>query len=221
MQPRKLITISGPTAIGKTSFSVAFAKHLACPILSGDARQFYKEMEIGTAVPTIEEKQDVPHYFIQHKSIHEKYSVGDFENEAIDKINSLFKKNNTLILVGGSNFFTHSVINGLDEFPKISDEITNFWKNSFKKYGIEQLQKELKKYDFEYYKKVDLNNHVRLIRALSVCQAGSKKYSQYLGSKNKKRLFETIQIELILPRELLYKKINDRVDEMIKKGLIN
>ena len=131
------------------------------------------------------------------------------------------KKKNNLILVGGSNFFTHSVINGLDEFPKITDEITNFWKNSFKKYGISQLQKELKKYDFEYYKKVDLNNHVRLIRALSVCQAGNKKYSQYLGSKNKKRLFDTVQIELILPRELLYEKINDRVDEMIKKGLIS
>jgi len=221
MTKPKLIVINGPTAIGKTRFSTQLAKLLKTQIISSDSRQFYKEMSIGTAVPTSEERDNIEHYFIQHKSIHEKYSVGDFENEAIDKINSLFKKNNTLILVGGSNFFTYSVINGLDEFPKIADEITNFWKNSFKKYGISQLQKELKKYDFEYYKKVDLNNHVRLIRALSVCQAGNKKYSQYLGSKSKKRLFETIQIELILPRELLYKKINDRVDEMIKKGLIN
>ena len=140
MTKPKLIVINGPTAIGKTRFSIELAKLLKTQIISSDSRQFYKEMSIGTAVPTNEERHNIKHYFIQHKSIHEKYSVGDFENEAIQKINSLFKKNNTLILVGGSNFFTHSVINGLDDFPKISDEITNFWKNSFKNYGIKQLQ---------------------------------------------------------------------------------
>ena len=124
----KLIVINGPTAIGKTRFSIELAKLLKTQIISSDSRQFYKEMSIGTAVPTNEERHNIKHYFIQHKSIHEKYSVGDFENEAIDKINSLFKKNNTLILVGGSNFFTHSVINGLDEFPKICYFISNFRK---------------------------------------------------------------------------------------------
>jgi tRNA dimethylallyltransferase len=220
MQPRKLITISGPTAIGKTSFSVALAKHLACPILSGDARQFYKEMEIGTAVPTIEEKQDVPHYFIQHKSIHEAYSVGDFEKDAIRLLNTLYRDHELVILVGGSNLYTNAVVHGLDAFPEVPDHVSTKWQKEFESKGLSFLQDALKRLDPAYFKSVDVQNHVRLLRALGVCTASGKPYSSFLGKPKKSRLFETISIELTMSREELYKRINTRVDIMIANGLV-
>ena len=220
MQRPKLLTISGPTAVGKTSFAIALAKQLNCAILSSDARQFYKEMHIGTAVPTDQEQKAVPHYFIQHKSIHNLYTVGDFERESISLLKELFDKNNFAILVGGSNLYTNAVVNGLDEFPDVSTEIKRDWQQAFEQNGIAYLQDELKRLDATYYTTVDLNNHVRLLRALAVCTASGKPYSSFLGQPKKERDFDVVSIEITMPREKLYTRINTRVDKMVANGLI-
>jgi tRNA dimethylallyltransferase len=220
MQRPKLVTISGPTAVGKTSFAVALAKQLGCPILSSDARQFYKEMQVGTAVPSTEEQQGVPHYFIQHKSIHEPYTVGDFERDAIKLLEDLFKKHDVVILVGGSNLYTDAVVNGLDVFPEVPEEIKHHWQQAFEQKGIEFLQNEIQRLDPSYHSSVDLQNHVRLLRALGVCTASGKPYSSFLGQPKRARNFDVVSIEITISREKLYSRINSRVDIMIAKGLV-
>jgi len=220
MQRPKLVTISGPTAVGKTSFAVALAKQLGCPILSSDARQFYKEMQVGTAVPSTEEQQGVPHYFIQHKSIHEPYTVGDFERDAIKLLKDLFKKHDVVILVGGSNLYTDAVVNGLDVFPEVPEKIKHHWQQAFEQKGIEFLQNELQRLDPTYHSNVDLQNHVRLLRALGVCTASGKPYSSFLGQPKRARNFDVVSIEITMCREKLYSRINSRVDSMIAKGLV-
>ncbi|MDG1822040.1 MAG: tRNA (adenosine(37)-N6)-dimethylallyltransferase MiaA [Flavobacteriaceae bacterium] len=221
MNRPKLITISGPTAVGKTTFAIALAKALNCSILSGDSRQFYKEMHIGTAVPSEEELNQVPHHFIQHKSIHDVYTVADFEKEALDVLESLFSNNQTAILVGGSNLYTDAVVHGLDKFPEVSNEISTYWKDAFSTKGINFLQESLKKLDPQYYTVVDLQNHVRLLRALGVCKATNKPYSSFLGQTKTARNFDVLSITLNMPREQLYERINSRVELMITSGLID
>lgn len=221
MNRPKLITISGPTAVGKTTFAIALAKALNCSILSGDSRQFYKEMHIGTAVPSEEELNQVPHHFIQHKSIHDVYTVADFEKEALDVLESLFSNNQTAILVGGSNLYTDAVVHGLDKFPEVSNEISAYWKDAFLTKGINFLQESLKELDPEYYTVVDLQNHVRLLRALGVCKATNKPYSSFLGQTKTTRNFDVLSITLNMPREQLYERINSRVELMITSGLID
>lgn len=216
----KLITISGPTAIGKTSFAVALAQHLHCPILSSDSRQFYKEMSIGTAVPTAQEQKGVSHYFIQHKSIHDLYSVGDFEKDALSLLDTLYLNNDVVILVGGSNLYSDAVTNGLDDFPDVSESIKRHWQQVFKEKGIEFLQETLKRLDPDYYTIVDQKNHVRLLRALGVCKASGMPYSTFFGQPKKTRSFDVVSIELTMPREKLYERINLRVDNMVGAGLI-
>lgn len=220
MQPPKLITVSGPTAIGKTAFGVALATLLDCPVLSSDARQFYKEMRIGTAVPTTEEMRGVPHYFIQHKSIHEPYSVGAYEKEAIKVLDELFKIHDVVVLVGGSNLYTDAVVNGLDIFPEVSEEIRIKWQDEFDLNGLKHIQQALSELDPAYYRAVDIQNPVRLLRALGVCSASGKPYSSFLGQPKEKRRFDTISIELTMPRETLYTRINKRVEMMIANGLL-
>ena len=221
MNRPKLVTVSGPTAVGKTAFAIALAKALNCPILSGDSRQFYKEMSIGTAVPSEEELNQAPHYFIQHKSIHDTYTVADFETEALGVLDSLFVKTQTTILVGGSNLYTDAVVHGLDTFPEVSKDITAYWKDAFSTKGIDFLKESLKELDPEYYTVVDLQNHVRLLRALGVCKAADKPYYSFLGQAKKSRSFDVISLTLNMPREQLYDRINTRVDMMIAAGLID
>lgn len=221
MNRPKLVTVSGPTAVGKTAFAIALAKALNCPILSSDSRQFYKEMSIGTAVPSEEELNQAPHYFIQHKSIHDTYTVADFETEALAVLDSLFARTKIAILVGGSNLYTDAVIQGLDTFPEVSKDITAYWKDAFSTKGIDFLQESLKELDPEYYKVVDLQNHVRLLRALGVCKAADKPYSSFLGQTKKSRSFDVISLTLNMQREQLYDRINTRVDMMITAGLID
>tara|TARA_A100001011_G_scaffold151870_2_gene160296 strand:+ start:5891 stop:6805 length:915 start_codon:yes stop_codon:yes gene_type:complete len=221
MKRPKLIVISGPTAIGKTSFAVTLAKYLGCAVLSSDARQFFKEMQIGTAVPTVKEQQGVKHYFIQHKSIHESYTVGDFEKDAIRLLNSLFETSEVAILVGGSNLYSNAVVHGLDDFPDIPKDISAEWHNIFETKGLRYLQDELKRLDPVYFKVVDTQNHMRLLRALNVCTASGKAYSSFLNQPKKERSFKTISIELTMPRERLYDRINTRVDHMIENGLLD
>ncbi|MGB3454079.1 MAG: tRNA (adenosine(37)-N6)-dimethylallyltransferase MiaA [Moheibacter sp.] len=215
-----LISISGPTAIGKTGLSVFLAKSIDTEIISCDSRQFFKEMKIGTAVPTAEEMEGVPHHFIGHLSIFDDYSVGDFEKDAISKIEELFKKYDRLIMVGGSGLYEKAVIDGLDEFPEVDKKYREQLNLEFGESGIEKLQNELKTADPEYYKTADIQNPVRLIRALEIFRATGQKFSSFRIGQKTERNFKLIKIGLELPREELYERINKRVDLMMEAGLL-
>lgn len=215
-----LISISGPTAIGKTGLSVFLAKSISVEIISCDSRQFFKEMKIGTAVPTAEEMEDIPHHFIGHLSIFDDYSVGDFEKDAISKIDELFKKYDRLIMVGGSGLYEKAVTDGLDEFPEIDKKYREQLNLEFSESGIEKLQNELKSADPEYYKTADIQNPVRMIRALEIFRATGQKFSSFRIGQKTVRDFKLIKIGLELPREELYERINKRVDLMMEAGLL-
>ena len=216
---KNLIYIAGPTGVGKTVFSIELAKKLNTEIISCDSRQFYKELEIGTCPPTKHQLKEIKHHFIHNKSIHDRYNVGLYEKDAIDKINKLFEDNEYLILVGGSGLYADSVLYGIDEFPEIPektrDEITSIYKDK----GISYLQEELKNLDREYYEIVDINNHSRIIRALEIIKFTGNKFSSLRKHTKKKREFKTKVILLECPREVLYNRINRRVDIMISNGL--
>ena len=216
---KNLIVIVGPTAIGKTGLSIKLAKHYNCEIVSADSRQFYQEMSIGTAKPTAQEMDGIPHHFINNISIHQNYTAGDFEKEAIKLLKQLFLKNDTVVLVGGSGLFVNAVCHGLDEIPS-NLEIRNQLMNEFEKDGLESLQKELKTADPKYFEEVDIQNPHRVIRALEVCRTSGKPFSQFLNKQPKKRPFKSIWIGLNLDRETVYENINSRVDLMIKNGLL-
>jgi tRNA dimethylallyltransferase len=217
---KKLITISGQTASGKTNLSIRLAQNLNCSIISCDSRQFYKEMSIGTAVPSQLELSKANHYFIHHKSVKDNYTVGDFQNDALKLIENLFKKDNYIILTGGSGMYMDAIVNGIDTFPKIKLGVRELLNEKHNSRGILFLKNKLKELDPEYYDMVDVNNHRRLIRALEVCISTGKPYSSFLNKKNKKHDFESVNFCIKVDRELLYKKINYRVDKMISDGLI-
>lgn len=217
---KKLITISGQTASGKTNLSIRLAQNLNCSIISCDSRQFYKEMSIGTAVPSKLELSKANHYFIHHKSVKDNYTVGDFQNDALKLIVNLFKKDDYIILTGGSGMYMDAIVNGIDKFPKIKLGVRELLNEKHNSRGILFLKNKLKELDPEYYDIVDVNNHRRLIRALEVCISTGKPYSSFLNKKNKKYDFESVNFGIKVDRELLYKKINYRVDKMISDGLI-
>ena len=220
MSIKTLIYIAGPTGVGKTKLSLEIAKLFDTDIISCDSRQFYKEMNIGTAVPTSEELNEVQHHLIQHKSIHDKYTVGDFEKEAIKTLDFLFKKKDNVIMVGGSGMYADSLMFGLDSFPKISPEIRNQIELFYKSHGLKGLQELLLQKDPKYYTRVDIKNPTRLIRAIEVCIASEKPYSSFLGKEKKPRNFVSKMVILHRPRKDLYERINHRVDQMIEVGLI-
>lgn len=221
-----LITIIGPTAIGKTSLSIALAQHFGCEIISCDSRQFFKEMKIGTAVPSDDELAAAPHHFIQNKSILEHYSVGDFEKEALEKLDELFEKNNIQIMVGGSGLYVDAVLKGFDEFPDIDEDIRTEINSKFDALGIEFLQDKLKELDPYYYKKLEkensqtLQNPQRMKRFVEVCIGSGLPYSDFIGKRNSKRNFTPIIIGLESDREIMYDRINQRVDLMFVAGLV-
>ena len=217
---KKLITISGQTASGKTNLSIRLAQNLNCSIISCDSRQFYKEMSIGTAVPSKLELSKANHYFIHHKSIKDNYTVGDFQNDALKLIENLFKKDDYIILTGGSGMYMDAIVNGIDKFPKIKLGVRELLNEKYNSRGILFLKNKLKELDPEYYDIVDVNNHRRLIRALEVCISTGKPYSSFLNKKNKKYDFESVNFGIKIDRKLLYEKINYRVDKMISDGLI-
>ena len=217
---KKLITISGQTASGKTNLSIRLAQDLNCSIISCDSRQFYKEMSIGTAVPSKLELSKANHYFIHHKSIKDNYTVGDFQNDALKLIENLFKKDDYIILTGGSGMYMDAIVNGIDKFPKIKLGVRELLNEKHNSRGILFLKNKLKELDPEYYDIVDVNNHRRLIRALEVCISTGKPYSSFLNKKNKKYDFESVNFGIKIDRKLLYEKINYRVDKMISDGLI-
>jgi tRNA dimethylallyltransferase len=216
-----LISIVGPTAIGKTALSIELAKYFTTEIISADSRQFFKEMSIGTAKPSADEMQNIKHHFIDSHSISEEYNVGKYETEAIELLDDLFKKKEIVIMVGGSGLYVDAVCKGLDELPEAQPEIRNNISTLLQEKGIEALQELLKKLDNDYYQQVDLMNPQRLSRALEVCLSTGKPYSQMRLGKEKKRNFEPIKVGLNTSRETLYENINKRVDKMMEQGLLD
>ncbi|MGB5392897.1 MAG: tRNA (adenosine(37)-N6)-dimethylallyltransferase MiaA [Lutimonas sp.] len=221
MKKGNLITVIGPTAIGKTALAIGLAKHFKTEIISADSRQFFKEMHIGTAVPTPVELNTVPHHFIQNLSINNDYSVGDFERETLKKLIELFKKYAVVVMVGGSGLYVDAVCNGLDDFPLVDPAIRKNLKARLEETGILELQNELKKLDFVTYNQIDLENPQRLIRALEICLVSGKPYSSFLSENKSPREFNSIKIGLTAPREIVYERINQRVDQMIEDGLVD
>lgn len=220
MSSKTLIAVVGPTAIGKTKLGISIAQHFNTEIISADSRQFFKEMYIGTAVPSKEELSAVPHHFIQHLNINDTYSVGDFEEDAIALLSKLFKQKDVVVLIGGSGLYVDAVISGLDEFPKVDPKIRENLNQKFKIDGLKSLQEELLKRDPKYYEIVDVDNPHRLIRALEVCIASDKPYSSFLNQKKKKRGFNTLYVGIQADREIIYERINQRVDAMMQAGLL-
>ncbi|MBT8257898.1 MAG: tRNA (adenosine(37)-N6)-dimethylallyltransferase MiaA [Bacteroidia bacterium] len=217
---KNLICIVGPTAIGKTALSIEVAQHFNTEIISCDSRQFFKEMNIGTAVPSEEELQLVKHHFIQHKSVKEPYSVGQFEKEAIDTIEKLFKDHDVLVLAGGSGLYMQAITRGLDDFPEIEPEIRQTLNKRLQHEGLENLQNELRQLDQTAYEQIEIDNPHRVIRALEVTLGSGKPYSSFLSKSSVKRPFETIMIGLVADREIIYERINRRVDLMFEEGLL-
>lgn len=216
-----LITIVGPTAIGKTALSIQLATHFNAEIISCDSRQFYKEMRIGTAVPSPEELEAAPHHFIQNRSVFDSYNVGDFERDALDKLNELFETNAVVIMVGGSGLYVDAVLNGLDYFPKVKPEIRENLNQTLLSKGIAHLQQQLKELDLETYNSITLDNPQRVIRALEVCIGSELPYSSFKNKPKEKRNFRSIKIGLNADREIIYNRINQRVDIMLKEGLLD
>jgi len=217
---KTLIAIVGPTAIGKTSLSIALAKYYNTEIISADSRQFYKEMSIGTAAPTKEELNQAKHHFIHHKSIHDSYSVGDFEKDALKLIDILFEEKNLVIMVGGSGLYVDALLKGLDDFPDLDPSIRISLNNRLKSEGLEVLQKELKSLDKTSFETISIDNPHRVIRALEVSLGTGKPYSSYLTNKQKTRPFNVITVGLTAERNIIYDRINARVDIMMSDGLL-
>jgi tRNA dimethylallyltransferase len=221
-----LITIVGPTAIGKTSLSILVANHFKCEIVSCDSRQFFKEMTTGTAVPSTSELAAAPHHFIQNKSILANYTVGDFEKEAIAKIEELFLNNDYAVLVGGSGLYVNAVLKGFDEFPEIDPAVRESVNTNYQKLGIVYLQQQLEKLDFDYFKTITnenpqtLQNPQRMMRFVEVCIGSGKPYSSFLNQKKNSRNFTPILIGLEAERSVMYNRINKRVDIMMNEGLL-
>lgn len=220
LKTQTLISIVGPTAIGKTTLGIDLAIHFNSEIISCDSRQFFKEMTIGTAVPNIDELLAAKHHFIKHISIFDEYNVGQFEKDALLKLDELFIKNPIQIMVGGSGLYLDAVLNGLDDFPEVDLSIREELTQLLKEKGIEYLQVQLKKLDLESYKNIAIDNPHRIIRALEICLGTTKPYSSFKNKPKTPRNFNSIKIGLIADRKLIYDRINQRVDLMMENGLL-
>lgn len=215
-----LITIVGPTGIGKTALSIQLANAFSASIISCDSRQFFKEMTIGTAVPELKELNAAKHYFIQNRSVFESYNVGEFERDALEKLEELFKENPIQIMVGGSGLYVDAVLNGLDYFPEVAPKIREELSLKLEKEGIEVLQNQLKELDLETYKLIAIDNPHRIMRALEVCIGSGIPYSTFKNKPKKPRNFKSIKIGLKADRKIIYSRIDQRVDAMIDNGLL-
>ena len=220
LKTQTLISIVGPTAIGKTTLGIDLAIHFNSEIISCDSRQFFKEMTIGTAVPNIDELLAAKHHFIKHISIFDEYNVGQFEKDALLKLDELFIKNPIQIMVGGSGLYLDAVLNGLDDFPEVDLSIREELTQLLKEKGIEYLQVQLKKFDLESYKNIAIDNPHRIIRALEICLGTTKPYSSFKNKPKTPRNFNSIKIGLTADRKLIYDRINQRVDLMMENGLL-
>jgi tRNA dimethylallyltransferase len=216
-----LISSVGPTAIGKTALSIKLAQYYKTEIISADSRQFYKEMQIGTAAPTRKELSQVRHHFIHHKSVEDNYNVGTFEKDAIQCLDTLFKTHNVVIMVGGSGLYIDAITKGLDDFPEVDTSIRETLNLKLKTEGLETLQNQLKELDIHSYNTITIDNPHRLIRALEICIGTGLPYSSFLNKDKTKRNFKVITIGLTANREIVYDRINKRVDMMMSEGLLN
>ncbi|KGO86729.1 tRNA delta(2)-isopentenylpyrophosphate transferase [Flavobacterium rivuli WB 3.3-2 = DSM 21788] len=220
-QKKYLIAVIGPTAIGKTALAIQIAQHFNCEIISADSRQFFIEMAIGTAVPSAEELAAAPHNFIQNISVFEEYTVGDFERDAIAKLAELFLTNDYAVLVGGSGLYIDAILKGFDDFPDVEPDVRESLKANYELHGIEYLQQQLQLLDPVHYEKVAKENPQRLMRALEVCIGSGRPYSSFLNIKKNSRTFTPVIIGLEAGRQLMYDRINQRVDIMVEAGLID
>ncbi|MBU8882704.1 tRNA (adenosine(37)-N6)-dimethylallyltransferase MiaA [Kaistella sp. DKR-2] len=218
---KKLISIIGTTGIGKTKLAIEIAKHFGTEIISCDSRQFFKEMKIGTATPSPQELSEVPHHFIGNLSVEDYYSIGQFEKEAIQKIEELFKEKDVVVLVGGSMMYEKAVIEGLNDLPEANAENQEKLEKILSEEGIESLQNILENDDAEYFKIVDKDNPRRLLRAIDIIWQTGKTYTENISKQVKKRGFEVIRIGIEAPREIIYERINQRVDKMMDEGLVD
>jgi tRNA dimethylallyltransferase len=222
LNQKTLVVITGPTAVGKTTLCVDIAKHFGTEIISADSRQLYKELAIGTAKPTKEEMNGIPHHFVNSHSINENFNVNDFEKEALKILEQLFQKHNVVLLTGGSGLFIDILCNGFDEeIPTSSIKIREEINSLYNKYGITVLQEKLKQLDPQFYKEIDLNNYKRLERAIEICLLTGKPNSELRQGIKQKRPFNILKIGLERDREELFSRINDRVDIMTKGGLLD
>lgn len=219
---KRLIIILGPTAVGKTDYSIETALRYDSPIISCDSRQIYREMSIGTAVPSAEQLSAVQHYFIHSHTVTELYTAGRYEMEALELINRLFAQgHDTLVMAGGSGFYIDALVNGLDDFPAADLALRNELMNRLKNEGVESLRLELKSLDPESYASIDIANGQRVVRALEVCLMTGRPFSSFKTNASRKRDFEIEKIGLTRPREVLYDRINRRVIQMVDDGLVD
>ena len=214
-----LVVITGPTAIGKSAVSLKVAAHFSTEIISADSRQFYREMKIGTAVPTEEELSAIPHHFVHSRSIHNYYNASMFEEQVLQTLDNLFRKNPVVVLTGGSMLYVDAVCNGIDDLPEVDMQTRNHLTALYEKEGIEYLRLMLKQADPDYYKEVDLMNHKRILHALEICMITGKPYSGFRKQQPKQRSFGIIKTGLTASREIIYERINRRVDQMVAGGL--
>lgn len=218
---KTLLVIVGPTAVGKTDLCIQLAQELKTEIISADSRQFYKELSIGTAKPSLKEQGGVTHHFIDSHSIHDYFSPGDFERDALLRLTSLFEKHDFVIATGGSGLYLKALVDGLDEMPDIDMELRNSLMSRLKEEGLGVLLDELKTRDPEYAAQVDSKNPQRVVRALEVCMSTSKTYSEFRKSKSDIRPFKILKYCLDRPREELYQRIDARMDSMLIGGLVD
>ena len=221
MSKRKLLIILGPTAVGKTDYSIETALKYGSPVISCDSRQIYKEMSVGTAVPSREQLDAVRPYFIHSHTVTELYTAGKYELEALALINRLFDEGHeTLVMAGGSGFYVDALVNGLDDFPEADLQLRTQLTERLKAEGVESLRQELRLLDPESYHTIDIANGQRVVRALEVCIMTGKPFSSFKTSPNRKRDFEIEKIGLTRPRDVLYDRINRRVLQMVDDGLV-
>jgi tRNA dimethylallyltransferase len=219
MVPKFLIVIAGPTAVGKTPAAIELARRLGTEIVNADSRQVYREMKIGTAMPSDSQLAAVKHHLAGHLSIAQPYNASMYENEALRVLEQLFLKYDRVILTGGSGMYIDAVCNGIDDIPSVDPEVREKLRMDFHERGLEYIRMRLKEVDPEYYAKADLNNPKRILKALEVSETSGRPYSQYLTGKPKKRYFGVVKIGLDLPRAVLHDRINLRVLHMLEEGL--
>jgi len=214
-----LIVLIGPTGVGKTDVAIEIASHFKCEIISADSRQFFREMRIGTTVPTLHQLETIKHHFIRFLSIKDYYSSSLFERDVLELLPKLFSSGNIALMTGGSGLYIDAVCSGIDDIPDVDSNMREKYLAKYSKEGIEGLRETLKILDPEYYKIVDLNNYKRIIRALEICESTGMPYSSFLRNAIKEREFGIIKVGLERPRDELYMRINQRVDEMVKMGI--
>jgi len=217
---KTLVVLAGPTAVGKTACGIKIAEHFQTEIISADSRQIYIETSIGTAVPSAEELKQIKHHFIQAVSLHDPYNASRYEQETLQLLSSLFKDHDLILMVGGSGLYIDAVCKGIDDLPSADPQLREQLQEQFSKEGLEPLTRRLRELDPESHKKIDLKNHMRVLKALEVSIQTGKPYSTFLSSPKKARDFRILRVALDTNRDVLYQRINQRVDHMMAVGLL-